>query len=95
MINWQSIIFNSFWISGLAVLLAATSYNVWAAAENGRSLREQLGRVEFQRFFWLAISLICIGLVGTSQEIWEMAIWAGLALIALVLLAGSSRETAT
>lgn len=97
MINWQSIIFNSLWISGLAVLLAAFSYHYWAASEQGRSLREQLGRPGFLRFFWLAMLLIALGLVGTSQELWEMAIWGGLALFALVAfvtLVRPSRNTA-
>ncbi len=98
MINWQSLIFNSLWISGLAILLAAFSYHYWAASEQGRKLREQLSRPGFLGFFWLAMLLVSLGLLGTSQEPWEMAIWGGMALItliALVILVIPSRKTAT
>ena len=92
MINWQSVIFNSFWILGLAILLAAFSYHYWEATQNGRSLRAQLGQPAFLRFFWLAIFLVSIGLIGTSQQLWEMAIWGGLALFALFSIFGLSRK---
>jgi hypothetical protein len=92
MINWQSVIFNSFWIFGLALLLAAFSYHYWEATQNGRSLRSQLSQPAFLRFFWLAIFFISIGLIGTSQQLWEMAIWGGLALFALFSIFGLSRK---
>jgi hypothetical protein len=94
MINWQSVIFNSFWILGLAVLLAAFSYHYWEAHQLGRSLREQLSQAAFLRFFWLAILLVSIGLIGTSQQIWEMVIWGGAALLALFSIIGLSRKDA-
>jgi hypothetical protein len=94
MINWQSVIFNSFWILGLAVLLAAFSYHYWEANQQGQSLREQLSQASFLRFFWLAILLVSIGLIGTSQQIWEMAIWGGAALLALFSIIGLSRKEA-
>jgi CDP-diglyceride synthetase len=94
MINWQSVIFNSFWIFGLALLLAAFSYHYWEAAQNNRSLRVQLSQPAFLRFFWLAIFLVSIGLIGTSQQLWEMAIWGGLALFALFSIFGLSRKAA-
>ena len=93
MINWQSVIFNSFWITGLSVLLAAFSYHTWAATEYGRSLRVQLAEPAFLRFFWLAACLIGVGLAGTSSQLWEMLIWGGMALVALVFFVASFRET--
>lgn len=94
MINWQSVIFNSLWIFGLALLLAAFSYHYWDASQHGRSLRTQLSHSSFLRFFWLAIFLVSIGLIGTSQQLWEMVTWGGLALFALFSIYTLSRKTA-
>jgi hypothetical protein len=94
MINWQSVIFNSFWIFGLAVLLAAFSYYYWEATQYGRPLREQLSQAAFLRFFWLAILLVSIGLIGTSQQIWEMAVWGGVTLFSLFSIIGLSGKAA-
>jgi hypothetical protein len=74
-INWQSVLINSFWITGLAILLAAFSYHYWLAAEENRRLREQLSQPGFQRFYWLSFVFIGIGLAGTSQRTWEMIVW--------------------
>jgi hypothetical protein len=91
MINWQSVIFNSFWIVGLATLLAAFSYSYWLAEQEGRRLRTQLGGIGFQRTLWLSLVLIGIGLAGTSRNIWEIVIWGILILIALVSLLTSNK----
>jgi hypothetical protein len=40
----------------------------------------------FLRPFWLAVVLVGIGLAGTSQRNWELAIWIVLTVIALVVL---------
>ena len=72
MINWQSLFFNSFWIVGLALLLAAFSYHYWVAQTTQLSLKEQLNTQPFQQLFWLSFVLVGIGLVGTSTTWWEM-----------------------
>ena len=94
MINWQSVIFNSLWILGLAVLLAALSYHYWVASVNKRPLREQFSQPDFLRLLWVALLLVCLGLAGTSQQNWEMIVWGVLALFALVNIAGLSRKPA-
>jgi len=91
MINWQSVIFNSFWIVGLAILLAAFSYHYWLAEQEGIRLRKKLGLVGFQRALWLSLALVAIGLAGTSQSTWETVIWGVLTLVALVILLTSLR----
>ncbi len=92
MINWQSVIFNSFWIVGLATLLAALSYNIWQAEQDGLQLRRQLNGLSFQRALWLSIMLITIGLAGTSQATWETILWSVLSLIAFASLLISYRK---
>ncbi len=95
MINWQSVIFNSFWILGLATLLAALSYNYWLAEQQGRRLRTYFGEAGFQRALWLSLTLIGIGLVGTSRFPWEMAVWGIMTTIAIVILLLSLKRPIT
>jgi hypothetical protein len=83
-IDWFSVFINSFWIVGLAILLAAFSYHYWLAAEENRRLKEQLAQPGFQKFYWFSFVLIAVGLAGTSQKSWEIAIWIIFALISVV-----------
>lgn len=91
MIDWHSILFNSFWIFGLALMLAAFSYNHWLAGQENRHLRMQLSEGSFRKPFLLALVLVGIGLVGTSEHMWEMVIWGLFTLIALIILFGLFR----
>ncbi|MCA9875336.1 MAG: hypothetical protein H6659_14985 [Ardenticatenaceae bacterium] len=83
MINWFSVFINSFWIVGLAVLLAAFSYHYWLANDQKQPIRSQLDTPTFLKAFWLSFTLIGIGLAGTSQRIWEIAIWTFFTLLSL------------
>lgn len=74
MIDWWSVISNSFWILGLAVLLAAFSYSYWVAGQEETTLRQQLEKPVFLRVFAIALVLVGVGLAGTSQTIWETAL---------------------
>ena len=74
-IDWLSLIFNASWIIGLALLLAAFSYHYWEAGQERRPLREQLSQPSFSRLFWISFTFITVGLAGTSQRLWETAIW--------------------
>jgi len=74
MIDWWSVVTNSFWIFGLAVLLAAFSYFYWLGGQENTPLRQQLGKPSFLRVFAIALVLVGIGLAGTSQTIWETAL---------------------
>ena len=91
MINWQSVIFNSFWVLGLSIMLAAFSYHYWLAGQENRQLRVQLNERGFLRPIWLGLIFIGIGLIGTSQQSWEIAIWGVLTLIALLFFVGLFR----
>lgn len=78
----STVIIHSFWITGLALLLAALSYHHYQAAQQGQSLRQQLGTSSFQAVFYLSLVLVGIGLAGTSATVWEMILWAVLTVIA-------------
>lgn len=94
MINWQSVIFNSLWISGLTLLLAGFSYRYWEASQNNFTMRVQLSRPDFLRLLWVSVFLISIGLASTSQHLWEMAIWVGFALFSFGIIVVLSRKIA-
>ena len=92
MINWQSVISNTLWILGLAILLSALSYHYWLAHSKHRRLRRQLQSPGFQTLFWLGLFCFAAGLVGTSTQLWEAALWGLLGLWALINLAGLARR---
>lgn len=76
-----SILFNGFWIVGLALLLATFSYHYDRAQRRNRSLRTQMGARSFATGAWLSVTLVSIGLAGTSARWWETIIWIVFALI--------------
>lgn len=92
-IDWFSVLINSLWILGLAILLASFSYQYWAAAEAKRPLRTQLNTPAFLKTFWLSFAFIGAGLVGTSQAWWETGIWTFFTLLSLFYLFTLGRET--
>jgi hypothetical protein len=81
-IDWLSLLMNSFWIMGTAVLLASFSYQ-YAQAQPA-TLKERLSQPSFLRFVWLGFTLIAIGLAGTSQVWWEVGLWSIFILIGLL-----------
>ena len=83
-IEWFSVFINSFWIIGLAALLAAFSYHRWLADREHRRIKEQLNQPAFQRVFWISVTLIGVSLAGTSLKTWETAVWIILTLISAV-----------
>jgi hypothetical protein len=83
-IDWYNVIVNSFWILGLAIILAALSYHHWQAGECGRSLRAQLESPSFQLPAWIGFCLVCVGLAGSSGRLWETIVWVVFGLISLV-----------
>jgi hypothetical protein len=66
---------NSFWILGLALLVAAFSYHYDQAQRKEHSLRAQLSEPSFNIAAWAAATLIGIGLIGTSMRTWEALVW--------------------
>ena len=86
MISWWSVLVNTLWILGLALLLADLSFFSWLARQEDSSLRQQFNKPQFLKFFWLALALFTLGLAGISDRRWELALWLLLALLCLVRL---------
>jgi hypothetical protein len=79
MIDWVDLGFNALWILGLAILLAAFSYQRWLAYECGRSLRAVLSQRSWRLTFTGGMLLVCGGVAGGIVERWwERMIWTAL-----------------
>lgn len=78
-----SILFNSLWIVGLALLLATASYHYDRAQQQQRTFRKQANSRSFVVAAWTSATLVSLGLAGTSTRLWEAAIWIVLALMSL------------
>jgi hypothetical protein len=68
MVNWLSVVANSFWIFGAAIILAGLSYHYWLAQQANEPLHQVLGRRSFQFILLSGLLLVGIGLAGTSQN---------------------------
>ena len=66
---------NALWIAGLALLLAAFSYQYYEATLQGRALKEQLSESSFVLVAWIAATLVTAGLAATSDAVWEAILW--------------------
>lgn len=91
-----TVVINSFWILGLALLVAAFSYHYDQAQRRQRSLRLQLSEPSFNIAAWAAAVLVGIGLAGTSARSWEAAIWIAFTIFSLanIILAWRTRSKA-
>ncbi len=93
MINWLSVVANSFWIVGLAIMLAGVSYHLWLAGELERPLRQQLGGVAFLRVAVGGLLLVGIGLALTADGPLQLLPAMALSLICLFVLLSLFRRT--
>ncbi len=84
MIDWLAVVAHSFWIAGLALVLAALSYHYWLAGQSGLALRKAFAALSFQKAVVFGLLLVSIGLAGTSDQWWQTA----LAAVAVLACAG-------
>lgn len=86
MINWFSIVANSFWITGLALLLAGVSYYYWLAGQMGHPFRYELNNPPFQKLAMFGLLLVGIGLALTANDALQMLPAAALIFICVIAL---------
>ena len=78
-----TVVSHALWISGLVVLLAAFSWQRWAAGEGRETKRPGLA-------LNLGLILVCAGLAATGRAWWERILWVGVAAARLVWVVRSA-----
>lgn len=74
MIDWLAVVAHSFWIAGLALILAALSYYYWLAGQTEQPLRQVFGSPPCQKAVVTGLLLVGIGLAGTSDRWWQVVL---------------------
>ena len=81
MIDWYSLLTSALWVSGIALLLAAVSWQIYAASLTGTSLRTRLAAPGFTLISALAMTMLMLGLaLRPGSPLWMAVIWGLLAL---------------
>jgi hypothetical protein len=79
MIDWLSLVLNTLWILGLAVILAVVSYYYWQAEGVWRRVFRDAG---FQTLFAAGVGLSGLGIAAAADSWWLRGLWGALALLA-------------
>lgn len=74
MIDWVSVAFSLLWIAGLALVLAALSYTYWLAREQGLPVGPALQQPGTLRFVYGGLLLVGVGLAGTAETTFQIAL---------------------
>lgn len=90
----KSVVFNSFWIAGLALLLATLSYGYDKAQREKLSMRILLQTFPFSALNWLGLALISTGLALTSEPFWEIGVWVIITIVSLISAITAWRDNA-
>ncbi len=78
MIDVWSVVSNSLWVIGLAVLLAIWSWARYAAYEAGVRTRVILNQRKYVVALDVGLLLFVAGMATTEARPWARAVWAGL-----------------
>jgi hypothetical protein len=87
MIDWTSLLFNSLWIFGLALLLAHWSFTQYETSVNGVASQnsespsatadgQSSDKATTATIVWIGLGLVGIGILGNSELVWERIVWA-------------------
>ena len=76
MIDWYHLLTNALWIFGCAVVIATISYTSWEASMQKNSFKEIIRQHNIQLTLNLGGFLFSIGLVGTTEIMWQIILWA-------------------
>ena len=79
MMDFRSVVANTLWILGLALILAALSWAYWVAVQEHVRFRVALSRPGVARALDGGLMLFCAGLAATARTGWEQVLWGVLA----------------
>lgn len=75
MVDWLNLIFNALWIFALSLALTVLSYTHWQGGALKIGWRAALQQPAAQHGLNVAGALFCLGLLGTSPNVWEKVLW--------------------
>ena len=75
MVDALNILFNTLWILGLAIILAAFSYSTWRVSQHDLDLRDALNGLAFQILLSLGLLLVSLALALLAERGWEQLLW--------------------
>lgn len=78
MIDWLNVLYNFFWVLGLAVLLATFSLTHWQADRQQKSLYQDLSEPPCRLAAAAGIILLALGLMLIVEPWWYKIGWVGL-----------------
>jgi multisubunit Na+/H+ antiporter MnhB subunit len=74
-IDWVGLAFNSLWVLGAAVILAALSHASYEAKRRGERLRARLNGPAFQIWLSVGLALVSLSLALIGPRWWERVLW--------------------
>lgn len=86
MIDWFNLAANALWILSCTIALATLSHASWTASVRHEKLYKILSLPNYQTSINLAGILFCLGLAGTSQQLWQSLLWLILMVLFVALL---------
>ena len=75
LIDVPRLLFNSLWVLGMSIIVAALSLRQFEAKVEGISFRAALQAYSFQLPLWIGLTLITIGFAGNAEALWEQMTW--------------------
>lgn len=91
--DWLEILFNGFWVGGLATLLAAWSWASWLTGKTHSTWRDTFRRPAIRMAAQAGWVFFCLGLALTAHRRWEQILWGLLITIFLVQVIWMSRKS--
>ena len=86
LIDVPRLIFNTIWVLGMSIIVAALSLRHFEAQVEGIRFREALQAYSFQLPLWTGLTLITIGFAGNADVLWQQIVWVALAILNAVQL---------
>ena len=81
LIDVPRLLFNTLWVLGMSIIVAALSLRQFEAKTEGIRFREALQAYSFQMPLWIGLLLITIGFAGNANVLWERLTWLALTIL--------------
>lgn len=86
LIDLPRLFFNSLWVLGFSIIMAALSMHHYLAQEKNISFRDAVQATNFQLCLWGGLTLATIGFAGNATTWWEQILWVILTILNAIQL---------